>query len=77
MDVNAVLRPIREAWTAPSCAARGKASLSGSLTPNVSYSGKGKATVGSGAMLGFRGLQVATLYGTSGVRYERVGHPLP
>ncbi|GAB1399913.1 AsmA-like C-terminal region-containing protein [Aminivibrio sp.] len=77
VDVNAVL----QAYTggldgSVTGRARGEASLSGSLTPNMTYSGKGKATIGSGTVSGFRGLQVATaLYGTSGVRYERVVIP--
>ncbi|NLB83924.1 MAG: hypothetical protein GX791_06735, partial [Synergistaceae bacterium] len=56
--------------------ARGEVSLSGNLSPNLTYSGKGKASIGSGAVSGFRGLQVATaLYGSSGVRYEEVVIP--
>ena len=77
VDVNAIL----QAYTggldgSVTGLARGEASLSGSFSPNLTYSGKGKATINSGAVSGFRGLQVATaLYGTSGVRYERVAIP--
>lgn len=53
----------------------GSANLSGTLSP-LAYSGKGSATVGEGAMSGFKGLTVLTaLYGSSSVRYTDVVVP--
>lgn len=53
----------------------GSANLSGTLSP-LAYSGKGSATVGEGAISGFKGLTVLTaLYGSSSVRYADVVVP--
>ncbi len=77
VDVNAVVQAYTGGLDGSITGlARGEASLSGSLSPNMTYSGQGKATLGSGAVSGFRGLQIATaLYGTSGVQYDQVVIP--
>jgi len=50
--------------------ARGSLRVSGTLGPQFSLSGKGTASVSSGAVSGFRNVDIAArLYGTSGIRY--------
>lgn len=50
--------------------------LSGSAAKSVSYSGSGQFSMGSGAITGFKWVDLATqLYGTQGIRYASVSAP--
>lgn len=56
--------------------ANGSANISGALTSKLNYSGKGSATVGEGAVSGFKVVEIAAkLYGTSGIRYTNATIP--
>jgi translocation and assembly module TamB len=56
--------------------AKGSANVSGSFGPKFAVSGKGNASVGSGAVTGFKAVDiVAKLYGSSGIRYADVSVP--
>ncbi len=55
--------------------AKGSATISGGISPKLSYSGKGSLAIGEGAITGFAGVQALTAIYRSGVRYSNVTVP--
>ena len=77
VDVNALLQDFTGGMDGKiTGTAKGTVNLAGAFAPKLSYSGKGNASMGAGAVSGFKAVKVlSALYGSSGIRYSGVEAP--